>query len=233
MDSETFEAIFKREGTDMTPIEPNVDDLRRALTGDSERTASSGDVDLVQRAVAGELNGDELKTLADRLHLDPALAEAWRAAVVVRDELDDRDQTERPMGGMRRHWPLVLGLAATVMAAVTIPSLLHWRGERVSIMREAAQNQIVSGLQDGAELPRDAFDLVWDARGDCGAFRLHVLDSDLEVLFEAPRLQDPGFRVPQAVLSGLDPGSNVLWWVETTTDSGLRIRSPTFVQRVQ
>ena len=135
---------------------------------------------------------------------------------------------------VRRLWPVVfVGLAATAMLAVTIPSLLHWRGEQTSITRESPGDQIVSGLQDGGELPREAFDLVWSAGGDYGAFRLHVLDSDLKVLFEPPPTQEPALRVPAAALSGLDPGSNVLWWVETTTDSGLRIRSPTFVQRVR
>jgi hypothetical protein len=215
----------------MTPNEPRVDDLRVALTDDVEGTVSTGDVELVQRAVAGELDENELESLLDRLHLEPALAEAWRTAVLVRDELAGRGQAERPARLGR--WYAVVGLAAAVVLAVAIPSLLQWRGERGPVMRESPRDSIASLLEDGAPLPREAFDLAWRVSGEHGVFRIHVLDSDLEVLHDEASLQNPELRVPAAALAGLEPGSTVLWWVETTAASGRRVRSATFVQRVR
>jgi len=215
----------------MTPHEPRVDDLRLALIDDVTGTASPGDVELVQRAIEGELGDAELESLIDRLHFEPALAEAWRMAVVVRNELAGRSRFKRPAGMGR--WFAVVGLAATVVLAVAIPSLLHWRGERDSVMRESPRSSITSLIEDGAALPREAFDLAWRASGDHGVFRVHVLDSDLKVLHDEASVQNPELRVPAAALADLDPDSTVLWWVETTGPSDLRLRSPTFVQLVQ
>lgn len=215
----------------MTPFDPRVDDLRLALSDDVEGSASPADVELVHRAVAGELDENELESLLDRLHLEPALAEAWRTAVVVRNELAGQGRDGRP--AVRGRWYAFVGLAAVAVLAVAIPSMLHWRGELETVMRESPRDSIESLLEDGTALPRDAFDLEWQASGDHGAFRIHVLDADLGVLHEEASIQNTELRVPAAALADLDPGSTVLWWVETTGPSGLRLRSPTFVQRVR
>ena len=215
----------------MISNEPRVDDLRLALTCEAEGTVSTDDVELVQRAVAGELGEDEFESLLDRLHLDPALAEAWRTAVVIRDELTSQDEGCPPAG--RGHWYGVMALAAVLLLAVAVPSLVKWRIDRTPAMRETPRPAIETALEDGAALPRDAFDLAWRVSADHGLFRIKVLNADLKPLHQADEIQNSELRVPAQALTGLEPGSTVLWWVETTGPSGHRLRSPTFVQTLE
>jgi len=215
----------------MTPHNPPVEDLRLGLTEEVEGTVSPSDVDLVQRAVAGELSESELESLIDRLHLEPALAEAWRTAVILRDELADQSRPKRPAG--RGRWYAVVGLAAALVLAVAIPTLMKWRGQPEPIMREAPRASIASMLEDDAALPRESFDLEWETSFEHGEFRVRVLGEDLTLLHEAASIESPGLRVPTEALTELESGSAVLWWVETTGPNGLRVRSPTFVQRIQ
>lgn len=218
----------------MARSEPKVDDLRRALTDPDGPTASIEDVERIQEAVAGELSGAELEELIDRLHREPGLEEAWSLAVAVRRATTGEIEVGIATSRGRRRWILGLAVAATVVLAIALPSIFMRRDEPVSVMRESPRAMIISGIVDGAELSRDAFELTWEASSLAGGFHVRVLNGDdLQILYEQSGVEEPRLTVPASALADLVPGSTVLWWVEGTTPAGVRVRSATFVQRVR
>ena len=71
----------------MTDRQSNDDTLKaafQALGETSHGEISAADLDLIWRAVSGELPASERRELVDRTATDPALAEAWRAARELR-----------------------------------------------------------------------------------------------------------------------------------------------------
>lgn len=217
----------------MTPREPFADDLREALRDGDTTAAGRAEEELIRQAVAGELDTDQLAELVDRIHREPALASAWSAAVVLRDELTVRGSTARKTAVWRSGRPVLIGLAAALVLAVTAPFLVSRRPAEPPVQRDAAAVQITTSIPDGSALPRDSFDLAWSLDAEHGVYRVRVLDSDLRVLYQADDLAVPRLLVPEEALAELPSGADVLWWVETTDPSGRRLRSPTFVQSVR
>ena len=218
----------------MSDRQPTDDALRaafQALGDTSHAEISAADLDLIWRAVSGELPAEERRELVDRTATEPALAEAWRVARELREAAGDpTPDAVRSPSLWRSSWlaaaaVLLIGAAIAVVFRLSAPS-------REETFRDADHYVVEPLVQTDATLPRDAFRLRWRPGPPESRYRVRVTTEDLQVLTTVSDLTVPELVVDAAQLSSVAPGSRVLWQVDVTLPGGESISSQTFSVRV-
>ncbi len=229
--------------------------LRRAFSA----MAEDGDLDTVDderiwRAVRGELSREERHAVIEETARNPAMAESWRIAKALSDELGDLVTADQRLGAeedaevsarqtatpswvatrpwVRRHqWSL--GFAVAAMLALSIGlSQSPWMPGSVSQYRQATQDEVVSLLAEGERLPRQDFTLRWSAIEDA-RYRLRLLTPQLQVLLDVDDLGTNEYRVAAQQLSAIPSGSRLLWQIDAHLPDGRRLTSATFFAEMQ
>lgn len=204
-------------------------DAFQSFNRESQAEASAEDVERVWRAVSGELPADERREVVERTGGEPALAEAWRIAGALREA-----QCEQQLVVAKRaSWtPAWLGLAA-VLALVVGISVVQFREPPADSYRDGGRYLVESQIASEAALPADAFTLRWKPGPEGSRYQIRVMTEDLKVVSTATDLTLPEFTVPRDSLTGVAPGSRVLWQVTVSLPGGDTVPSQTFVVRTQ
>lgn len=210
--------------------------LREAFAALSREVATAPgcpEPDLLWSALAGEAAPAEVERVVDHTTACPACAEAWRLGRELRESASL--STEAPpdtvpsTGGGWGWGALAAGLAAVALAA----GALLMVGTPESGYREGGSPTIRSEMAEGAELPRAAFVLRWTPGPAGTRYSVLVTTEGLDTLARARGLETAEYRVPETALSGVEPGSRILWRVEGVLPDGSRSSSATFVSRLE
>lgn len=215
------------------------------------------DNERIWQAVRGELSQDERHAVIEEMADNPAMAEAWRIAHALSEELGEdveagnhaeldvstepegpgglvkpfRKATPAVVASPRRGWKTwTTGFAAAAaMLALSIGlSQTQWNSSAVDpIYRNAEDLQIVSQLAEEATLPRDAFTLRWSAI-EGARYELRVLRPDLRAVTEAKDLDVAEFRIDVEDLAEITSGTRLLWQVDAHLPDGRTFTSTTF-----
>lgn len=229
--------------------------LRRAFSANAEDDdRDTVDDERIWRAVRGELSREERHAVIEEMARNPAMAESWRIAKALSDELGDPVVADQRMAAednddayagqtvvpssvatrpwVRRHqWSL--GFAVAAMLALSIGlNQSSWMPGSISEYRQAASQDVVSLLAEGDRLPRQDFTLRWSAV-EHASYRLRVLTPELQVLLDVGDLDTNEYRVEAHRLSDLPSGSRLLWQVEAHLPDGRQLTSATFFAEVQ
>lgn len=210
--------------------------LRRAFASLSQPApapAACPAPEKIWEAVRGELPPAELRQIVEHMAACPACAEDWRLAIALQKPETASNvipAAERFSVGRRlRNWGLA---AAAVLALVVVgvqwiqpPDQAGYRGDELTIQ---------SLVEEGQALPRNQFLLRWSALETPGAtYDVEVSTEDLRVIASENDLREPQLLVPAHALSGLPPGTRLLWRVNAELPEGGDVTSKTFVTTVQ
>jgi hypothetical protein len=214
------------------------EDLQRRFTEPPEGASPAGDCPEAETfldAVRGRLPPRENRDLADHAAICPSCTVAWKLARDYADEagLEIDAEPSRGVSPIRRWAPAAAALAAVVLLAVV---LIPWQRETeptAPVLRTPVQETIESLVPVDARLPAAEFTLRWSPGPQGARYAIRVTDRRLEHLAGAAVLDRPEYTVPEAALSGLEPGSRVLWQVETVLPDGRRIVSATFATEIE
>lgn len=228
-DRELIRAFSEVEGT--------VDDPGTA-TLDPETT------DQIWRAVRGELGGPELVALLDRVRQEPDLAEAWRVARAVSEELVD-PAPEQPVSadappttadapgqlveGPASWWRVAAvggALAAAALALLVVRTPPPAPSPEAGPMR-AAETVVTSAL-DSKALDRARPELRWSSAGPGASYSVTVTTDTLQPVARTGGLSETHWTLPADSVAALAAGTVLLWRVEAQLPDGSRHRSPTF-----
>ncbi len=217
----------------MSDRQSNDDTLKaafQALGETSHGEISAADLDLIWRAVSGELPATERRELVDRTATDPALAEAWRVARELRQAAGHTTPAAVHTPSVwRRSW---LAAAAVLLIGAAVAIVFRMSPSRDETFRDADHYVVEPLVQADATLPRNAFRLRWRPGPPESRYRVRVTTEDLQVLTAVSDLTVPELVVDPALLSSVAPGSRVLWQVDVTLPAGESISSQTFSVRV-
>jgi hypothetical protein len=201
-------------------------DLRREFLelDDEESTGRScPDPERLWQAVAGRLGQEERTEILEHTASCGACAQAWRLAY----SLGAADQVRQSgVPASWRRWS-VWGAAAAAVLVLVFGFELAERESRAPTFRRPAVAVIESRIADQKTLPRDGAVLRWDGPEEA-FYRLRVMTADLMPLTEARELEAEEYQVPASVLSGVPPGSRIVWQVEARLPDGRRVTSPAF-----
>jgi hypothetical protein len=74
--------------------------------------------------------------------------------------------------------------------------------------------------------------LRWTEAAPGARYSVRVLSKDLRPLAGAEGLERPEYLVPAEALQSVPPGGEIVWSVEARSRDGLRVASPTFINRL-
>jgi hypothetical protein len=204
----------------------------RDLAASADEACTEEEIDRIWRAAAGELDADDRRVLVDRMAANPAAAEAWRVAQVMREVQGYGAPASTPA---RHSWsPAWIGLAAALTLAVGLGLFQVNRSSAPSadVYRDASVSSTESLVPPDTVLARDAFVLKWSPGPAGSRYLVRVTTDDLRVLTTVADVKAPELTIPMAALDSVAAGSRVLWQVVTTLPSGQTVSSRTFVVRV-
>jgi len=225
-DDERAAIVSDRQTADDT-LRAAFQSLAESARGD----VSAADLDLVWRAVSGELPAAERGELVDRTATDPALAEAWRAARELQHAAAPATAAAPDRFVPRRSWLAAAALLLIGVATAVVFQLPPFSREET--FRDADHYVVEPLLQGDATLPRNAFRLRWRPGPPESRYRVRVTTEDLRILAAESDLTVPELVVDAAQLASVAPGSRVLWQVDVTLPGGESVSSQTFSVRVQ
>jgi hypothetical protein len=217
------------------------DRLRTAFyaLGESARDDCTADeLDRIWRAVSGELPPDERRDVVERVAASPACAEAWRVAHLLWTEAQGgavAQEGSSPAPPTSRTWtaPSWLAAAAVLLIGVGVAVVSQVGRESGDTFRDSTRYGIESLVPAGTTLARDAFRLRWTPGPDGSRYDVRVTTEDLQVLESVSGLTAPELALDRELLTPVAAGGRVLWQVDVTLPSGVRVSSQTFIVRVQ
>lgn len=218
--------------------ESTIEEWRRTLvSGTSAEAETCPRAERFYPAVRGELDARDLDALVEHAASCSACALAWRIA--RRAESAARQPSEaKPLAAPPR-WRRYATAAAAALAAMLVLVIgLEWRRPapdpalEPGVTRRAEPVRIDSAL-DGETLARADPVLRWRAPEEGLRYELWVTSEDLEPIVHATDLERPQYRLSAERLGRLDSGARLLWRVETTLHDGSRLRSKTFISRLE
>jgi hypothetical protein len=211
------------------------DELRAAWRSDADGGRTPADPaacpgpERIWAAVHGELGPAETRRVVDHLVGCAECAEAWRLARHIGQgaAVPAAARRARAAGSSpRRPWWLA-AVAAVLVAAIGIGTRDLWLpgGETFRGNGSAAIRPLVA---DGAELPRDRFELAWEAVPGAVEYDLRLTTAELAPVVNRQGLDLPRYRVPAERLDALGDGSRLYWQVEAVLEDGERAVSPSW-----
>ncbi len=224
------------------------EDLRQALAHVPVGARPSPDAPSPQQlwdAAHGELEPRQAQQIVDEAIADPVAWEEWRLLHALEQELAAEDEqvaaNDDPAPGSsnsrRFGWGAAgLGILAAVVAVTVLQPREDLRPTDVdrdsATFREADAEGPQPRIEAGTALPRDAFELAWEAGPQGARYELQVSTDEPRLLVHERGLTEPRFLVPETILSHLPAGSRILWRVEEVRVGGNR-RSATFVTPIR
>lgn len=218
----------------------NDDPARRALEealaadlGGVDTSPECADADTLWRAALGELPVEEMRALAAHVVTCGPCTTAWLLARAVAAEADPAASAAPAAPGprprARGRWALIAAAAVVMVGLLSLWPTQEPPSEPA--LRAAHRPEIVSELEPGAPLPREAFELRW--KGVSGArYSVDVATTDLTILARTNDLDATSWLVPPEALRDLPPGALIEWQVQATLPDGSKLASRTFVNRV-
>lgn len=211
-------------------------DDRDAVGGTTRAPADRADPDRVWQAVAGELDPEALRALAEAAGRDPELARSWRLA----RELHAAGAGAAASGARVRWLPSAspvrwLATAALLLVGLGVglwlrPTSLEPGG---SAWRGGAIQEVRPSTPEGAVLPRREFVLRWVAVAAPEArYTLRVTTARLELVAEVTGLVAPEHRLAARDLAGLPAGTELFWQVDALLADGRTVSSPAVAVRL-
>lgn len=225
--------------------------LRRAFAAQADDgTPQRVDDERVWQAVRGELSQEERHALIEELPHNPALAESWRVATALSQELDgesegvapatDLEVTETPAVAeptrsqtvirptiWNRGWATGLAVAAALMLVVGVSQVSWDPGGEAPVYRQVEGEQITSQLDEAVALPRQDFTLRWSSV-EGARYRVRLLQPDLQLVVETELLEAAQYRVAPESLAEIPDGTQLLWQVDARLAEGRTVSSATF-----
>lgn len=218
--------------TDRRAEEERLREAFQSLSRASLTECSEGDLDLVWRAVSGQLPADQRRDLVDRMASDPACAEAWRVAHHFWQSAHAGVTAEEPVRYARVWTPSWLAVAATVCIGIAV-AIVQFTRPAGDEFRDQPGLTVEALTPAETLVARDAVWLRWKPGPPGSRYTLRVTTEDLQVLTTARELTAPEYRVEPDVLSKLPPGTRILWQLDVALPGGEVISSQTFAVRVQ
>jgi hypothetical protein len=211
--------------------------LRRAFASLSQPApapAACPAPEKIWEAVRRELPPAEIRQIVEHTAACASCAEDWRLAVALQKPETVSNvipAAERfKLGQRMRNWGLAAA-AVLALAVIGVPLVKQVNGPADYRGGEAT---IQSLVEEGQALPRNQFLLRWSAPETPGAtYGVEVSTEDLRVIASEDDLREPRLLVPAHALSGLPPGTRLLWKVTAELPEGGDVTSKTFVTTVQ
>lgn len=140
-----------------------------------------------------------------------------------------RDQPRARRRRSARSWA-PLAVAALLVLAVAVTLRTPSSDPAPAVLRDASTSALRSAIPAGRALPRENFELRWDADPEWASarFAVQVTTIDLRPIAEARDLAESRYLVPAEDLAELEAGTRLLWRVEATRSDGARQSSETF-----
>lgn len=216
----------------MSRPETGGEDLRTLFQGLSRETAPGEDCPSPEELWAsarGELAPEETRRVIDHTGRCPSCAEDWRLARFVGQRVPGSEGGERRRPEEEappRRW--LAAAAALLVALLGAAGLLVWReGGREPVYRVEPTDPIVSLVPEDQPLSRTDPTLRWSGPEEA-TYSLVVTTTRLEVLARAEGLTETEYTLPEDLVSGLEPGTVLLWHVEAVQPDSARVPSRTF-----
>jgi len=184
----------------------------------------------ILRAVLGELSVKENRQLADHARTCGSCALAWKLALEYADEAELRPKRSSSV------WRWLPAAAVLVVALVAVGVLAPWEdggGTGEPVLRSVGTATVRSLVAEEQPLPGAGFVLRWSPGPEGARYDLRVTDRRLNTLHRANAADATEYTVPESALSGLEPGSIVLWQVEMVLPDGRRVTSATFAATLE
>jgi hypothetical protein len=223
------------EGTAAVSDHPGDEQLRQAFQALAENRSGEctpQDLDLIWRAVSGELPAPQRRELVDRVARDPACAEAWRVARELWQAAEGAPELAVRNDRVRSWSPSWLAAAAVVLLAVGAGLVIRFTSDPAGELRDGGDVVVESLVAPETTLPREAFALRWTGGPPGSRYQVRVTTEDLEVLASVADLTAAEFVVPAERFATVRPGTRVLWQVDVALPDGQTVSSGTFVARV-
>jgi hypothetical protein len=217
----------------MSEQDLRTEDLRRAFLApppDAPLGEGCYEPERVLRAVLGELSVKENRRLADHAATCGSCALAWKLA---REYADEAELRPTPSLRVWRWLPAAAVLVAAVVAVGVFAPWEEGEGKGEPVLRSVSTERVRSLVPEDQPLSRTEFVLRWSGGADGARYDLRITDRRLNTLHRATSIDATEYTVPESALSALEPGSIVLWQVETVLPDGRRATSATFAARLE
>jgi len=220
----------------MTAAHAGCEDLRRRYLAPPPGIIHADDCpdpDHILAAVLGEATIEENRSLADHATLCASCAIAWRLARGYAGEAGlSRPEPQPAARTSPGRWALAAAAAVILIAG----AFLTWDRQvppREPVFRSGRIDVIESLVPEGALLPPSAAVLRWSPGPPGCRYDIRVTDRRLNRLAGARALDRPQYTIPPTALADLEPGSVILWQVDTIRTDGRSITSLTFSARIE
>jgi hypothetical protein len=214
------------------------DDLRKLLAQPAASREACPPAETLAAAAASELTDDARETVLEHVARCRDCAEEVRVLAPFMPWAQATAAAFDPAGARTiaprrlwwRRWPV---WAAAAVVVLGLPLFL-WapRGPAANPMRAQPSPAIHSLLPESATLPRTGCLLRWSEAAPGARYSVRVLSKDLRPLARADGLERPEYLVPAEALKTVPPGGEIVWSVEARSRDGLRVASPTFINRL-
>ncbi len=208
------------------------DDLREAFASLGSPPSSGKECpepDHLWRAAAGDLSGNEARTIVAHTSVCVSCSREWRLAKELGARpIDVPQETSETIGGAAGFWqimnlrlvPAIAGVGFVVVVAIL--GLQYWPRATEPGFRGASDSQIVSSVPDDVALDRDDCLFRWTVEGPAAAVRfdLRIATGDLTEVLSVRGLGSPEFRVPSESLSSVPSGGILYWTVDAYLEDG-------------
>lgn len=209
--------------------------LRNAFASRADIVPPCPPVEGIFAAASGELDAAAARYVVDHTATCGACAEAWRLAVALTHDDNQRAVAAPPVRHtwFASHRPILAAAAAAlVITTIGLVQYLRTADTRVPEYRNVTQSAI-SPLPETAELSRDACRLRWSPAGTGARYTVRVATESLVPIVRVADVDGPEYIVPAAALSEVPAGGRIVWQVDATLPDGRTISSPTFVTTVK
>ena len=216
-----------------------LDWLRAAFTAPGQGSPEPHpEPDTIWAAVKGELPPQEMREVVEHTAMCASCAEDWRLAADLSKE--PVAEATRPAAnvvyGRFKQWrpfAAVAAMAAGILIVVGIQTDDPIKPGQEPGYRNEQRTEVRSLLPEGQALSRQAAELRWAPVPGASLYNVQVTTEDLRVVASQESLTGTEYRLPERALTGLAPGSQILWQVEAVFPDGTRQTSETFFTTLQ
>lgn len=192
--------------------------------------------DAIWEAVAGNRPEDEVRAMLAHSLVCEDCSALWRLARELGSAGQDvaavRPAEVIPLARPARpRW--LVGAGALAAAAVLVLLLVPKGGPReTSPVLRGADDAGLRAEASAATLDRQRAVLRWTGAPEGSRYSVVVSTRDLTVLYRKSGLTVPELAIPVEALSGVPPGSEIVWRVEAIAPGGHRLASGAYLSRV-
>ena len=192
---------------------------------DDERRDCPSTSDL-SRLAESDVDDETRRNLIDHISECSSCAIEFQIAEDLHELTQDN---AAPIGTIQlSRWTWALTAAALLIIGFSLSFMRTLTPSTPSGERQATDASIRSLIDETDPLARDAFLLRWSASRDDLTYDVQLVNSDLETLYEAVRIEATELLVPRSALESVSSGERLLWQVDAVFPDRSRVASPTF-----